>query len=93
MFFESLVALITFSLLGFVKIPKKKDKTIKDELLFKNLLFPQIVLSSIFIMILTNVIFFKEPFNYIGLLLVFIFLLVLIKLMKFMVLKISDLNL
>lgn len=93
MFSESLVSLITFSLLGFIKIPEKKNKTIKNKFLFKSIFFPQIVLCSIFLMILTNIIFFKEPFNYIGLWLIFIFLLVLIKLMKFMVSKINDLNL
>lgn len=83
MLFKALIVLITFSLLGFIKVPElnKKNREYQKIYLYKSSAFPQIVLGSIVIMFLVNVLFFGEPFNFLGLLITFVSLLMLVELL------------
>lgn len=87
MFIEIVFVILTFSLLGFIKIPKKRNGVLEYEFLFKSHLLPQLMFYSVFIMVLNNIFFFKEVFNYIGLLITFIVLLILTKVITWIVQK------
>lgn len=82
LFIKISLAIITFSLLGFIKLPRKEKNSLQYISLFKNTAFPGMVLNCVMIMLLVNIMLFNEVFNFWGLLIIFVLCLVQIIILK-----------